>query len=135
MARFTALRLSIVLSLAALLTVQAASSEVERLAMLARVWATVRYLHPLLLQKEIDWDGALVRAIPAVRAATTDDEFARAVGSMLNALGDPATRVIQTKPSAQPVPDMPRTADRRYADHRRSARQVKGDGLVARWVP
>lgn len=107
MARVTPLRLSIVLSLAALLTVQAAGSEVERLAMLARVWATVKYLHPLLLQKEIDWDGALVRAIPAVRAATTDDEFARAVGSMLNELGDPATRVIQNKPAAQPVPDTP----------------------------
>jgi hypothetical protein len=45
--------------------------DVERLAHLGKLWGEVRYLHPYLAYKEIDWDGALVRAIPAVRAART----------------------------------------------------------------
>ena len=97
----TSLRLCFITILVALLTVRTtATSDVERLATLARAWAAVKFLHPYMLQKEIDWDAALVRAIPAVRAATTDDEFARAVGSILGELGDPATRVLQTVPRA-----------------------------------
>jgi C-terminal processing protease CtpA/Prc len=101
MTRRSLMRPSVVLLVAVLLTVPASASDVERLATLARVWATVKVLHPFLLQKEIDWDGALVRAIPAVRAATTDAELARAVASMLAELGDPATRVVQNSPATR----------------------------------
>jgi hypothetical protein len=97
----TSLRLCFITILVALLTVRSTGSDVERLATLARVWAAVKFLHPYMLQKEIDWDAALVRAIPAVRAAATDDDFARAVGSMLGELGDPATHVLQSAPRAQ----------------------------------
>lgn len=75
----------------------ARGADVERLAHLAKLWGTVHYLHPYLAYKEIDWDAALVRAIPGVRAAKTPDEYAAAVRTMLAALDDPATRV-------QPVP-------------------------------
>ncbi len=98
MARRSLLPPSVVLLAALLLTVPASGSDVERLATLARVWASVKYLHPFLMQRDIDWDGALVRAIPAVRAATTDAEMARAVASMLKELDDPATRVVQIAP-------------------------------------
>ena len=66
---------------------------VERLTHLAKLWGTVRFLHPYLAYKEIDWDAALVRAIPAVRSARTPQEYAAAVQGMLAALGDPVTRV------------------------------------------
>jgi C-terminal processing protease CtpA/Prc len=87
------------------LTLRAGGSDVDRLVMLARVWAAVKYLHPFLMQKQMDWDEPLVRTIPKVRAATSDDEFAEAVGSMLKELGDPATRVLRTKVSARPASD------------------------------
>lgn len=90
----------------AVLTVRVNASEVDRLGTLARVWAAVKYLHPYLMQKEIDWDGAVVRAIPRVRAAATDDDFASAVGSMLSELGDPATRVIKDEPASKPAPEV-----------------------------
>ncbi|HEV7921334.1 MAG TPA: S41 family peptidase [Thermoanaerobaculia bacterium] len=70
-----------------------AATETERLVTLARVWSDVRYLHPFMLTRSIDWDAALVHAIPAVRAAKTDDELANAIDAMLRELGDPATRV------------------------------------------
>jgi C-terminal processing protease CtpA/Prc len=86
----------------------AATREVDRLVTLAKVWTAVRYLHPFMLQKDVAWDGALVRAIPKVRAAASDEEFARAIGAMLEALGDPVTRVIERKPSA-PAAEVPLT--------------------------
>src|SRR5688500_6694373 len=67
----------------------------ERLARVGRLWGTVRYFHPHLAYKDIDWDAALVKALPKVTAARTDEEYAAAVQGMLDALGDPATRVIR----------------------------------------
>jgi C-terminal processing protease CtpA/Prc len=68
----------------------------EGLVKLAEVWSTVKYLHPQTLQREIDLDGMLVRAIPNVRAAKTDAEVAKAIGDMLAELNDPATRVTES---------------------------------------
>jgi C-terminal processing protease CtpA/Prc len=69
------------------------TAEVERLSHLARLWGTARYLHPWLAYKEIDWDEALVQTIPRVRAAKTPEQYAAAVQTMLDALGDAVTRV------------------------------------------
>jgi C-terminal processing protease CtpA/Prc len=99
MSRRSLVRPSFVALMAIGLTIGASAGEVDRLSTLARVWASVKYLHPFVLQKEIDWDGALVRAIPGAHAASNDDEFARTVESMLKELGDPATRVVQHRES------------------------------------
>src|ERR1700730_7149505 len=48
---------------------------VERLAGLGRVWGAVKFFHPFLAYKPIDWDGALVQAIPKVKAARTLEEY------------------------------------------------------------
>jgi C-terminal processing protease CtpA/Prc len=71
---------------------------------LCKVWGTVRYLHPYLAYKDIDWDAALVEALPKAEAAKDDDEFRAAVQAMLDRLGDPATRVARTvaQPADQP---------------------------------
>ena len=58
---------------------------------MARVWNTVKYFHPYLAERDIDWDKALVEAIPKVNAAKSPDEYMKAVNSMLAALGDTAT--------------------------------------------
>ncbi len=77
------------------------TSSVERLTHLAKLWGTVRYLHPWLATREIDWDAALVQAIPKVRTAGTPAEYAVAVQGMLDALGDPVTHV-QAVPHGDP---------------------------------
>lgn len=71
----------------------AADARVERLEKLAEVWSAVRFTHPWIAYKDVDWDAPLVHAIPAARAAKSDEEFANAVGAMLAELHDPATRV------------------------------------------
>lgn len=65
---------------------------VERLVGLARVWGVVKYFHPSLAYREIDWDKALVEAIPRVNAAKTASEYQAAIDQMLAVLSDKSTR-------------------------------------------
>ncbi|HEX5061290.1 MAG TPA: S41 family peptidase [Kofleriaceae bacterium] len=69
-----------------------------RLMTLGRVWAEAKFFHPTLQTKDIDWDAALVAAIPKVEAAKTQKELDAAVQSMLAVIGDPVTRVLDDKP-------------------------------------
>jgi C-terminal processing protease CtpA/Prc len=77
-------------------------SDVDRLTHVAKLWGTVRFLHPYLAYREIDWDAALVRALPAIRSARTPQEYAAATQGMLAVLGDPVTRVEPVRPPVQP---------------------------------
>ncbi len=79
------------------------ATETARLAGLCRVWGVVKYFHPALAYQPVDWDLALVQAIPKVRAAKTGVEYADAVDSMLAVLHDPNTHVVRA-PAAVPVP-------------------------------
>jgi C-terminal processing protease CtpA/Prc len=67
---------------------------IDRLVCLAKLWCAVKFFHPLLAHRDdIDWDAALIAAIPKVRAAASKDTYAAAIQDMLAALADPATRV------------------------------------------
>ena len=77
------------------------ATPVERLARVARLWGTVKFLHPYLAYRDIDWDAALVAAIPKIRQAASVEEYRQAVDEMLKALGDPLTSVM----SAETAPD------------------------------
>lgn len=79
---------------------QADSVRLERLVALGKLWSAVKFFHPYLAYREIDWDAALIAAIPRVNAATSAEEYATAVQNMLDKLGDPATCVIQPTPAA-----------------------------------
>jgi len=74
------------------------SLRIERLAAAGKLWANIRYFHPWLASRAIDWDAALVAAIPKIQAARDAGEYAAAVQSMLEKLGDPVTRVIRESP-------------------------------------
>ncbi len=54
-----------------------AESTTEHLAGLGRLWGAAKFFHPLLAHSAIDWDAALVNAIPAVKAARTPQEDPR----------------------------------------------------------
>ncbi len=77
--------------------------QVKRLAGLCKLWGTVKYFHPYLAYKPIDWDAALVKAIPKVKAASSAAEFQAGLDLLLSFLGDPATRtILQAPPQASP---------------------------------
>ena len=67
---------------------------IERLIALCKLWNKIKYFHPYLAYKEIDWDAALVEAIPKVQSAENDEDFAQAIQQMLNALDDSTTHVL-----------------------------------------
>lgn len=67
-------------------------ARITRLVGLAKVWGTVKYFHPFLAYRDIDWDKALVETIPKVEAAKTPREYQAAVNQLLAALGDKSTR-------------------------------------------
>jgi len=69
----------------------------KRIAAVGRVWGAVAFLHPWIWTRTVDWDGALLKALPRARAATNEDELALAVSDMLAALHDPVTRVVPTE--------------------------------------
>ncbi|HEU4871208.1 MAG TPA: S41 family peptidase [Pyrinomonadaceae bacterium] len=74
-------------------------ARVARLVGLAKVWGTVKYFHPYLAYRDIDWDKALIEAIPKVNAARTPADYQAAVNQMLAVLNDKSTRAeIQMNP-------------------------------------
>jgi hypothetical protein len=73
----------------------AESDQATRLAGLARVWGQVKYVHPAMAPSHIDWDAALVRAIPVVEHARSDQQYREAIQGLLDELHDPFTRVIE----------------------------------------
>jgi C-terminal processing protease CtpA/Prc len=97
---------SVLLCLAASGHAARADFRTESLATLCNVWSEVKFHDPRLLLREVDWDGALVRAIPRVREAQTSEQRAQAIGTMLAELSDPVTRVARRSSSrpAAPVP-------------------------------
>ena len=99
-----ALILSAFLASAFCQTLQAQPAEdvrIARLAGLAKVWGTVKYFHPFLAYRDIDWDKALIDTIPKVNAAKSPQEYQAALNQMLAVLNDKSTRVdieAATKP-------------------------------------
>jgi hypothetical protein len=73
---------------------------IERLASLGRLWGAVKFFHPYLAYRDIDWDAALIAAIPKVRAAKSPEEYRAAIDGLLGTLDDPATH---TAPEPAPA--------------------------------
>jgi C-terminal processing protease CtpA/Prc len=71
------------------------SSAVRRVASFCRLWGTLRYFHPYLAYRGINWDSAFVAAIPAVEASRAPGEYRAAITSLLAPLGDPGHRVLE----------------------------------------
>lgn len=90
-------------------TLQAQPSEdvrIARLAGLAKVWGTVKYFHPFLAYRDIDWDKALIETIPKVNAARNAQDYQAAINQMLAVLNDKSTHAdihTETK-TAGPAP-------------------------------
>src|SRR5262245_26106739 len=67
-------------------------ARIARLVGLARVWGTVKYFHPYLAYRDVDWDKALVETIPKVNVAKTPADYQTAINQMLAVLNDKSTR-------------------------------------------
>jgi C-terminal processing protease CtpA/Prc len=88
----------------------------DRLAALGRLWASVKYFHPALARQRIDWDSALVAAIPLVDGASDRGTFAAVVDRMLAALRDPATHLAALELPVKVSKSVPDPRGHRLAD-------------------
>ena len=76
-----------------LLASQCTAQSYDQLAGAAKLWNYVKYFHPRVTAGEVDWDAALMRAMPKVLAETDNAAFMAALDEMLGKLKDPATHV------------------------------------------
>ena len=86
-------------------------AHIERLAGLAKVWGAVKYFHPYLAYREIDWDKALIETIPKVKAAKTPQEYTEAINLLLAVLNDKTThaRFVTERPANKTQTQMAET--------------------------
>lgn len=68
-------------------------SQIERTARLAELYGHIKFFHPYLGYKPIDWDSAFAATAPRLAMAETDEETRAVLGQLLSALGDEATVV------------------------------------------
>lgn len=80
----------------------APASKSERLASVGKLWCQVKWLHPALATGEVDWDQALVLALPKLQAADTPEALQKALETLMAPLHDPALRIGNT-PMPRPV--------------------------------
>jgi len=73
---------------------------IERLVAMGELWGAINYFHPYLSYKDIDWDKALVNALPGAMNASDTSEYAAAVEKMLAVLNDPVTRIVNDNKEA-----------------------------------
>lgn len=62
--------------------------QTTRLDALSKVWGLLKYYHPEVAKGEIDWDAALIAAIPAVKAAQDYDSFNQEIDNLIVQAGD-----------------------------------------------
>ena len=90
-----AISLSVLLLFCQTLQAQPSTAQdvrIARLAGLAKVWGTVKYFHPFLAYRDVDWDKALIETIPKVNAAKSPQDYQAALNQMLAVLNDKSTR-------------------------------------------
>ena len=66
-------------------------TRIARLAGLARLWGAVKFYHPYLAYRDVDWDKALIETIPRVNAAKSSEDYNAAINHLLSFLNDKNT--------------------------------------------
>lgn len=70
------------------------SQQTRRLADAGKLWGYIKYFHPYLQYKSINWDSAFAAAVPSIIEATDKASYAKALQPWLDILHDPITTVI-----------------------------------------
>jgi C-terminal processing protease CtpA/Prc len=68
--------------------------QTKRLADAGKLWGYIKYFHPYLQYKSINWDSAFAAAVPSIIEATDKASYAKALQPWLDILHDPITTVM-----------------------------------------
>lgn len=75
---------------------------INRIVDLCKIWGKVRYFHPYILTRSIDWDTALIQTYPKIKLAENDIGFKNEIKKMLSNLNDPLTHVWEKEEKKKP---------------------------------
>jgi len=70
------------------------SIKIKRFAAMCKLWGTLKYFHPYLAYRPINWDSAFVAAAKDAGNAQSTNDYKNAIQTMLQALHDPTTRIL-----------------------------------------
>ncbi|AHJ95509.1 hypothetical protein Hsw_PA0176 (plasmid) [Hymenobacter swuensis DY53] len=79
-------------------------AQLERVAKLSELYGHIKFFHPYLGYKRINWDSAFAQAAPLVAQAQTDPETVAAIGQLLAVLRDDATTARLVAPRSKAAP-------------------------------
>ena len=77
-------------------------AQIERVAKLSELYGHIKFFHPYVGYKPINWDSAFAVAAPLVANAKTNDETVAAIRQLFSALHDDATTVQLTAKQTAP---------------------------------
>lgn len=73
--------------------------QIHRLADAGKIYGHIKYFHPYLQYKNINWDSAFVASVPNILKASNKNEYEDALQEWLSVLNDPLTTVIKSSTS------------------------------------
>lgn len=79
-------------------------TQIERVAKLSELYGHIKFFHPYLGYKRINWDSAFAQAAPRVAQAQTDAETVAAINQLLAVLRDGATTARLVAPRTKAAP-------------------------------
>ncbi len=74
-------------------------AQIERVAKLSELYGHIKFFHPYLGYKPINWDSAFAVTAPRVATAKTDEETVAAIRQLLTVLNDDVTTVQFNTPA------------------------------------
>jgi C-terminal processing protease CtpA/Prc len=74
-----------------------------RLADAGKVWGYIKYYHPYLQYKNINWDSAFVACVPKIIEAKNKKEYEQSLQELFSILNDPGTGVINIPKPTNPI--------------------------------
>ncbi|WP_299824960.1 S41 family peptidase [uncultured Pontibacter sp.] len=77
------------------------STEIQRLATLAKTWGLLKYHNPNIAKGSINWDSVLVAHVAAFRRANTSKELNKAVRTLITTAGPKAAKAVLTPDTSQ----------------------------------
>lgn len=70
------------------------AEQTQRLAQLSRLYGHIKYFHPYLGYRDINWDAAFAATAPRLIDAISEKEQAAVIQQILEVLQDPVTKVV-----------------------------------------
>jgi C-terminal processing protease CtpA/Prc len=76
---------------------------IDRLMDAGKIYGQVKYFHPYLQYKDINWDSAFIVKVPTIIAAKDKKDYAAALQDLFSVLKDPVTSVLEVANPTTPV--------------------------------